>query len=173
MGGGTPTSLPADLLGDLMRSASGLIRQARETTVEAGRPDTITADKLRVIRDFGGTRISVNPQTMHDPTLERIGRRHTRRQTEDAYALARRMGMGSINMDLIAGLPGETGEMFSQTLSWALAMRPESITVHALSMKRSSQMHRDGDGLPDARLAEGMLEEAAAGLWRGYRSYYL
>jgi oxygen-independent coproporphyrinogen-3 oxidase len=92
MGGGTPTSLPAPLLERVLKSARPFIDRAMEVTVEAGRPDTIDEEKLRVIRDHGATRISVNPQTMHDETLRRIGRRHTAAQTEAAYALARRMG---------------------------------------------------------------------------------
>ncbi len=174
VGGGTPTALPEDLLKRVLGAAAGLVTSCSEVTVEAGRPDTITRGKLGIIREFGGTRISVNPQTMHDGTLELIGRRHTWRQTEEAYALARSMGFNDINMDLIAGLPEETPDMFSMTLSCALAMRPESITVHTLSVKRSSVMHREGDPLSSGRLAEAMLEEAHGRLaGAGYRPYYL
>ncbi len=119
-------------------------------------------------------RISVNPQTMFNQTLERIGRRHTREQTEQAFALARGLGFININMDLIAGLPGETPEMFSQTVSWALNMKPESITVHTLSLKRSSDMYRFGDVAPSGSMAEEMLDEARIRLTGSeYRPYYL
>ena len=142
--------------------------------MEAGRPDTIDEEKLLVIRDNGATRISVNPQTMHDETLERIGRRHTRAQTEQAYALARKCGFRHINMDLIAGLPGETPEMFLKTLQWSRTLSPESLTVHTLSIKRSSLLHLWEARLPDAQVVESMVDagraEAAA---RGMRPYYL
>jgi len=174
MGGGTPTSLSAPLLERVLRASRPFILQAREVTVEAGRPDTIDEEKLLVIRDNGATRISVNPQTMHDETLERIGRRHTRAQTEQAYALARKCGFRHINMDLIAGLPGETPEMFLKTLQWSRTLSPESLTVHTLSIKRSSLLHLWEAQLPDAQVVESMVDagraEAAA---RGMRPYYL
>ena len=174
MGGGTPTSLSAPLLDRVLAAADPFIRKAREVTVEAGRPDTIDRDKLQVIRDHGATRISVNPQTMHDETLDRIGRRHTTVQTAAAYALAREMGFSHINMDLIAGLPGENLDMFLETLAWSRGMRPESLTVHTLSIKRSSLLHLWEAQLPDGAMVEKMVEagrQEAAG--RGMRPYYL
>lgn len=174
MGGGTPTSLPADLLDRVFAAAQPFIDRAREATVEAGRPDTIDKEKLAVIRDHGATRISVNPQTMHDETLSRIGRRHTAEQTEKAYALARKAGFRHINMDVIAGLPGENPGMFRQTLQWIRQMRPESLTVHTLAIKRSSLLHLWEAQLPDGGMAEEMVEagrrEAAQ---MGMRPYYL
>lgn len=174
MGGGTPTSLSAGLLERVLRACRPFIDRAKETTVEAGRPDTIDEEKLRVIRDQGATRISVNPQTMHDGTLSRIGRRHTTAQTEAAYALARKAGFTHINMDLIAGLPGESPDMFRQTLEWSRSLAPESLTVHTLSIKRSSLLHLWEAALPDGKTVEDMVDagrrEAAA---RGMRPYYL
>ena len=174
MGGGTPTSLSAEMLDRVLSAAQSFIDAACEVTVEAGRPDTIDADKLRVIRDHGATRISINPQTMHDETLARIGRRHTAAQTEEAYGLARQMGFTHINMDLIAGLPGEDLGMFLQTLVWSRSLAPESLTVHTLSIKRSSLLHLWEAALPDGEMVEKMVEagrtEAAA---RGMRPYYL
>ena len=174
MGGGTPTSLSAGLLERVLRACRPFIDRAKETTVEAGRPDTIDEEKLRVIRDQGATRISVNPQTMHDETLSRIGRRHTTAQTEAAYALARKAGFTHINMDLIAGLPGESPDMFRQTLEWSRSLAPESLTVHTLSIKRSSLLHLWEAALPDGKTVEDMVDagrrEAAA---RGMRPYYL
>ena len=174
MGGGTPTSLTAPLLDRVLSAARPFISRAKEVTVEAGRPDTIDEDKLLVIRDHGATRISINPQTMHDETLRRIGRRHTTAQTEAAYALARQCGFRHINMDLIAGLPGEDLEMFLQTLAWSRALSPESLTVHTLSIKRSSLLHLWEAELPDGSMVAQMVDagrsEAAQ---RGMRPYYL
>ena len=160
-GGGTPTALPAPLLRRALQAAAPLMAACREITVEAGRPDTIDAEKLGVLRESGVTRISVNPQTMHDETLERIGRRHTAGQTEAAYRLAREMGFHHINMDLIAGLPGEDGSMFEQTLRWAAALRPESLTVHTLSIKRSSLLHLWQAQLPDGAMVADMVRAGA------------
>ena len=174
MGGGTPTSLSDKLLDRVLSAAQPFIDQAKEVTVEAGRPDTIDEDKLLVIRDHGATRISVNPQTMHDETLIRIGRKHTTAQTEAAYALARKIGFHHINMDLIAGLPGENLDMFLQTLDWSRALAPESLTVHTLSIKRSSLLHLWEAELPDGDMVAAMVdagrEEAEK---RGMRPYYL
>ncbi len=174
MGGGTPTALSAEQLGRVLSACRPFIRNALEVTVEAGRPDTIDREKLTVIREAGAGRISINPQTMHDETLRRIGRRHTRAQTEAAYALAREAGFAHINMDLIAGLPGENLEMFLETLAWSRALSPESLTVHTLSIKRSSLLHLWEAQLPDGDMAGDMVDagrrEAAD---RGMRPYYL
>ena len=174
MGGGTPTSLSAPLLERVLKAARPFIDRSCEVTVEAGRPDTIDADKLQAIRDHGATRISVNPQTMHDATLEKIGRRHTTAQTEAAYELARKIGFSHINMDLIAGLPGENLEMFLQTLAWSEMLHPESLTVHTLSIKRSSLLHLWEAQLPDGNMVGQMVEEGRrAAAARGMTPYYL
>ncbi len=174
MGGGTPTSLSAPLLDRVLSAAQPFIDRAREVTVEAGRPDTIDEDKLNVIRDHGATRISINPQTMHDETLFRIGRKHTCAQTEAAYALARKRGFHHINMDLIAGLPGEDVNMFLETLAWSRALAPESLTVHTLSIKRSSLLHLWEAELPDGALVAAMVDAGRAEAEsRGMRPYYL
>lgn len=173
MGGGTPTALPAAMLRQVLDAARPLMKAA-EATVEAGRPDTLDEEKLRIIRLSGATRISINPQTMHDGTLAIIGRRHTRKQTEDAYALARKIGFDHINMDLIAGLPGETEAMFEQTLGWAGTLHPESLTIHTLSVKRSSLMHLWQDRLPDGAVVAAMVEKGRAHAARhGLAPYYL
>ena len=174
MGGGTPTSLSAAMLDRVLTAAQPFIDAALEVTVEAGRPDTIDESKLRVIRDHGATRISINPQTMHDETLRRIGRRHTAAQTEEAYDLARSMGFSHINMDLIAGLPGENLDMFLETLAWSRALSPESLTVHTLSIKRSSLLHLWEAELPDGDMVGRMVEagRSEAGI-RAMRPYYL
>ena len=174
MGGGTPTALSAPLLDRVLQAASPFIRRAMEVTVEAGRPDTIDEEKLAVIKENGAGRISVNPQTMHDATLQRIGRRHTCAQTERAYALARAKGFSHINMDLIAGLPGEDEAMFRQTLAWSRDLRPESLTVHTLSIKRSSLLHLWEAQLPDGEMVGRMVDMGRAEAEsRGMAPYYL
>lgn len=174
MGGGTPTSLPPELLERVLRRAAPLLAACREVTVEAGRPDTIDEARLAVLRGAGVTRISVNPQTMHDDTLARIGRRHTARQTEDAYRLARNMGFEHINMDIIAGLPGEDIGLFRQTLDWVRALAPESLTVHTLSIKRSSLLHLWQAQLPDGDMVADMVRAGAeTANQMGMRPYYL
>lgn len=146
IGGGTPTTLSAEqlkILLDAIKSSFDL-SNCREFTVEAGRPDTITFDKLKAILEGGADRISVNPQTLNDNVLENIGRRHTAQQAIDAFKLARQAGVGHINMDLIAGLPGDTIESFRSTLDGICELDPESITVHTLSMKKSSGLTAEG-----------------------------
>jgi coproporphyrinogen dehydrogenase HemZ len=174
VGGGTPTVLDEEMLAQVLEAAKPLCEGASEITVEAGRPDTITPGKLRLMRDAGVGRISVNPQTMHDRTLEAVGRRHTTAQTVEAYHQAREAGFASINMDLIAGLPGENIEMFEHSLARVMALRPEGVTVHTLSVKRSSDMHRYKDALPDgdavARMVTVAREQSALA---GYRPYYV
>ena len=173
IGGGTPTALPLTELRRVLEAAKPLA-DGREFTVEAGRPDTIDADKLAAIKDAGATRISINPQTMHDATLQLIGRAHTKKQTEEAYALARRMDFHHINMDLIAGLPDENEEMFAETLAWAETLHPESLTVHTLSIKRSSLLHLWQAKLPDGAMVGRMVDmgrEKAHEM--GMSAYYL
>ena len=175
-GGGTPTAISAEqlsvLLGTVNREFD--LSHSRELTVEAGRPDTVTREKLEALRQGGTTRISINPQTLSDEVLRRIGRRHTTQQTLDAFRLARDCGMDNINMDLIAGLPGDTVEGFRATLDGVLALAPESVTVHTLSLKRSAQIFQDGAGEPEAETAAAMLDYAQRRLTQeGYQPYYL
>ena len=143
IGGGTPTTLSPDQLRRLLDTLTGLFweKGVREFTVEAGRPDSITADKLKAIREFPVTRISVNPQTMNQETLDLIGRRHTVEQAEKAYFLARECGFDNINMDLIVGLPGETRPMVEHTLERMEELSPDSLTVHSLAVKRAARLN--------------------------------
>ncbi|NJD02474.1 MAG: coproporphyrinogen dehydrogenase HemZ [Ruminiclostridium sp.] len=142
IGGGTPTSLSAAYLKDLLASVEGYISLSRlhEYTLEAGRPDSIDAAKLDVIKNSAVDRISINPQTMNDETLKLIGRNHTSKDLTDAYRLARNMGFNNINMDVIVGLPGENVRMFEDTLKKIREMDPESMTVHTLALKRASRL---------------------------------
>ena len=176
MGGGTPTTLSA---AQLDRLCAALEREfdlsaLREYTVEAGRPDTITAEKLRVLRAHGVGRVSVNPQTMSDSVLEAIGRRHTAQDIVDALALVRECGGFEVNMDLIAGLPTDTAGGFSRTLGAVLSLAPENVTVHTLSLKRGSGLTLAGRPLPEAGEVRAMLDEAMERLaGSGYAPYYL
>lgn len=146
MGGGTPTTLSPEQLSKVLGTVCNCfdLSNLREFTVEAGRPDTITPEKLKVLIDVGTTRISINPQTMNDNVLAAIGRRHTAKDTENAFFLARECGFDNINMDLIAGLPLDTEESFGETLSKIVALSPESVTVHSLAMKRASFLSAGG-----------------------------
>ncbi len=146
MGGGTPTTLNAQQLNLVLGTVNQCFDMSgvREFTVEAGRPDTIDADKLRAIKQNGVTRISINPQTMNDSVLKAIGRRHTASDTVDAFNLAREIGFDNINMDLIAGLPTDDFESFKSTVKQLIDLNPESITVHSLSMKRASTLNTTG-----------------------------
>ena len=147
VGGGTPTAISADLLKKVLNAIRNNfnLSHIREFTVEAGRPDTVTEEKLKVIKDCGATRISINPQTMNDAVLINIGRKHTAKQMRDAFNLARQMGFDNINTDLIAGITGDTFESFSKSLDEILSLSPESVTVHSLSMKRASTITVKGE----------------------------
>lgn len=142
IGGGTPTTLEpyqlTRLLGHIQ--AKFPVHQVKEYTIEAGRPDSITREKLEAIRKFPITRISVNPQTMNQVTLDIIGRKHTVEDTRHAFALARECGFDNINMDLIVGLPGEQKEDVRHTLEEVKKLNPDSLTVHSLAVKRAARL---------------------------------
>lgn len=181
VGGGTPTALPGKALERLFQSmrAHLPLGTASEFTVEAGRPDTLDPDKLACIREAGATRISINPQSMRDETLRRIGRAHTARDVVTAFEMARNEGFANINADLIAGLPGETVDDFKHTLSCMGALRPDSLTIHTLAVKRASRLNEQvRGGEMDNRTEDGtvmaMLAEAAAHAdAHGLEPYYL
>lgn len=179
MGGGTPTTLSAEQLDALLHKLETAfdLTATREITVEAGRPDTITAEKLRVLRAHGVGRVSVNPQTMTDSVLASIGRRHTAADIVSALALVRQAGDFQVNMDLIAGLTSDTPEGFAHTIDKVLALAPENITVHTLSLKRGATLTAEGgrpDGLPGDEDVRRMLDESRPRLAAaGYAPYYL
>jgi len=145
LGGGTPTSLSAGQLDRLL----GLIKNqfdfnyVKEFCVEAGRPDSITEEKLEVLKKWGVNRISINPQSMQQKTLDLIGRRHTVEQVEEAFALARQISFDNINMDIIIGLPGETPEDVEDTLKKIGMLNPDSLTVHTLAIKRAARLNAE------------------------------
>ncbi len=145
IGGGTPTTLEAEQLDRLLTHLEihFSFQHLKEITVEAGRPDSITKEKLEVLKAHNISRISINPQTMQQRTLYEIGRWHTVEDIKHVYAMAREIGFDNINMDLIAGLPGETVEDMKDTLEQIQALSPDSLTVHALAMKRASRLTRE------------------------------
>ena len=178
IGGGTPTTLEPEELRRLLSKvrASFDFSQVKEFTVEAGRADSITRDKLRVLKEFGVTRISVNPQTMNQETLNIIGRRHTVEQVEEAFRLAREEGFTNINMDLILGLPGETKEHVERTMEAVTRLCPDSLTVHSLAIKRASRLSLwiEENGIETLHNTDETMEIAAEGAARmNMKPYYL
>jgi oxygen-independent coproporphyrinogen-3 oxidase len=174
VGGGTPTSLTAMQLDRLLTTLRWNFPGAVEWTVEAGRPDTITREKLSVLRNLEIDRICINPQTFNDETLKRIGRAHRAEEIQEAFELARSLDFRDINMDLIAALPGETRMDFDRTLDRTLALAPEGVTVHTLAVKRASRLHEAGFTPEEPGLAEWMVDAARARLTAsGYQPYYL
>ena len=142
-GGGTPTSLSAQELDRLLGALEETfdLSHVKELTVEAGRPDSITREKLQVLKCHGVTRISISPQTMQQRTLDLIGRRHTVEMVKDCFFMARDMGFDNINMDLIVGLPNENMEDVRDTMNQIRALNPDSITVHSLAIKRAARLN--------------------------------
>ena len=176
VGGGTPTTLSAGQLERLFSAARAHLplETCVEYTVEAGRPDTITREKLEVLRDLGVERISINPQTLEDQVLAAIGRKHSARDILDAYALAREVGFDSINMDLIAGLPRDSFEGFRRSLEGVLSLEPENVTVHTLALKKGSRLMEEGGALPSGEETARMLDFSRDTLREaGYLPYYL
>ena len=179
MGGGTPTTLRPEQMDRLLTAVDRIygLTSFTERTVEAGRPDTIHPEILDVLKDHGIDRISINPQTMHQKTLDRIGRWHTVEDVVRAYRLARDHGFDNINMDLILGLPGETPADVSATMERIQELAPDSLTVHTLAIKRSSRFYQENEGfdlvLQAPVIAEmiDISQKAAAGL--GLEPYYM
>lgn len=178
IGGGTPTALDEARLERVLKAVKDNfnLENAREYTVEAGRPDTITREKLEIIKKYGVSRISVNPQTMCEKTLSLIGRKHTTAQVKEAFALAREVGFDNINMDIILGLPGEKEEDLKFTLDEIKALSPESLTVHTLAVKRASKLKEELNimEMTSAEVTENMLKMAdTAARELGMKPYYM
>ena len=176
MGGGTPTTFNPAQLEKILRAVYDNfdLSRRREFTVEAGRPDTITEEKLKVLKDYDITRISINPQSMNDQVLQAIGRRHTAEDIIRAMNLAARAGFDNINMDFIAGLPEDTPAGFAKTLNACLKFQPGNITIHTLALKKGSRVLTENLSVPDAADVAKMLDYAAERLNRaGYEPYYL
>ncbi len=175
-GGGTPGVLEAPQLDRLLYAVENSfdLSTVREYTVEIGRPDTVTPEKLRILRLHNVGTISINPHTFNQKTLDLIGRKHKVEQAVKAYQLAKAYGFDSINMDLIAGLPEETLEDFKASVDTAISLSPENITVHTLALKRSSELNASGAGVSDGNTAKQMLEYASSRLNASrYEPYYM
>lgn len=178
VGGGTPTSISAEQLDRLITAVEEIFAfdYLSEFTVEAGRPDSITRDKLRVLKKHNISRISVNPQSMNQETLDRIGRKHTVEETVQAYKMAREEGMDNINMDIILGLPGETGVEVKRTIDEIVNLGPDSLTVHSLAIKRAAKMASwiETNGRSDLHFSDDMMTIATEGAKRmDMLPYYL
>ncbi len=177
-GGGTPTTPEPPELMRLLRMVADKfdLSHCLEWTVEAGRPDSVTPEKLDVLRSFPVTRLSVNPQTMHQKTLDLIGRRHTVDDVRRAYQLAREKGFDDINMDLIVGLPGETDADVYETVREVSAMRPDNVTVHSLALKRAARLNLEHSLYEDLRMenSDEVMDACREMLGEiGLRPYYL
>ena len=178
IGGGTPTTLEPDELRRLLSYIKNKFdfSTVQEFTVEAGRADSITGEKLEVLKEFGVTRISVNPQTMKEETLKIIGRRHTVEQVKETFKLAKEVGFPNINMDLILGLPGETQEDVMHTMEEVKKLAPDSLTVHSLAIKRASKLNQwiEEHGIETLNNTEETMEIASkAAMEMNMKPYYL
>lgn len=178
IGGGTPTTLGAEELDTLLQRVRDRFdfHQVKEFTVEAGRADSITREKLDVLKKHGVTRISVNPQTMKDETLRYIGRQHTVAQVKDAFHMAREAGFDNINMDIILGLPGELEADVQHTIDEITKLNPDSLTVHSLAIKRASKLSQwiEENGIGTLRNTDSTMEIAQKGAYAlDMKPYYL
>lgn len=178
IGGGTPTTLEPYQLDRLIRKirCSFDLSDCLEFTVEAGRPDSITREKLETLKKWGITRISINPQTMKDETLKIIGRRHTVAQTVESFQMARELGFDDINMDLIMGLPEESLEDVKNTLDQVKALKPDNLTVHSLALKRAARLNMFKEDYKDYKMVnttEHMDLTAEYAREMGLEPYYL
>ena len=176
MGGGTPTTLTAEQMDRVLTAfeESFDLENCEEITVEAGRPDTITAEKLAVLKSHGVTRVSVNPQTMEDHVLSAIGRRHTAGDIGRAMELVKAYDFPHVNMDLIAGLPEDTPEGFRRSLDRCLEFGTDNVTVHTLALKKGSRILLEGLAIPGPEDVAAMLDYASPVLRSaGYQPYYL
>lgn len=177
-GGGTPTTLNENQLERILKAVEDNfdLSNLREYTVEAGRPDTVNRAKLDTLLCHNVSRISINPQTFSDEVLRNIGRKHTVKQTEDAYNLARQMGFNNINMDFIAGLSGDTYTSFKNSIDKVVDFAPQSITVHNLSLKSGAYLCTENEffDLSSRNLTSDMIDYSFKTLTKnGYNPYYM
>ncbi len=178
VGGGTPTSLPEDVFAEMLETVHDAFYHpaVKEFTVEAGRPDSMTAAKIQTMRKCHVDRVSVNPQTMQQRTLQRIGRFHTPEDILQMYGDLREAEIPCINMDVIIGLPGETVDDVSDTMEKVLALKPDDVTLHSLALKKGSRLklHLDEISLPEDGEVRKMFDEAMRAVCRqGLIPYYL
>ena len=175
-GGGTPTSLDESSLKAVTDAVSEYfdVENVREYTIEAGRPDTLTKEKLEIMKNAGVTRISINPQTFNGEVLENIGRKHSPEMTLEAFKMAREAGFDNINMDFIAGLPGDTYDSFRNSIDTAISLSPENITIHTLALKRAANIVTKGETDSVYRETAKMLDFADSALHgENYFPYYM
>ena len=176
IGGGTPGILSPEQLEKVCSAAENSLdlSSVREYTVELGRPDTVTREKLEVLRAHSVDRISINTQTLNDSVLEAVGRKHTAADFFAAYALAKESGFENINVDLIAGLPGDTLESFKKSVDGVAALAPVNITVHALALKSASTLKEHGHAVSEGETAGKMIDYSHRVLFdSGYIPYYM
>lgn len=169
VGGGTPVSLPLNLLEKVLRAIG---KVDCEYTVEAGRPDCIERETLELLKKYGVNRICINPQTFNDKTLKVIGRKHTADDIYQKYALAKEFGF-TVNMDLIAGLTGESFEDFKFSLDKAVELDPDNITVHTLSLKKGSKLKESTDRLPEGEISKMIDYSVYKLINSGFNPYYM
>ena len=178
IGGGTPTTLSVDQLERIFKTIRSCVNtdELLEFTVEAGRPDTITAQKLAVAKKYGVTRISVNPQTLNDDILREIGRKHTVEDFYRAYEIAKESGIRDINVDLIAGLPGDDFKNFSETMDKIIELDPSNITVHTFSVKKAADVLKNNSNVYSAAGGDAAKCVSYAQIktkFAGYKPYYM
>ena len=178
IGGGTPTTLSVDQLSRIFEKLEEHIDTATlsEFTLEAGRPDTITKEKLDLAKSHGVTRISVNPQTLNDDVLHEIGRHHTVSDFYRAYEIASNSGIRDINVDLIAGLPGDDFKNFSETVDKIIELKPSNITVHTFCVKKASDALRNNSdvySLSGGDAAKSVSYSQLKAKFAGYKPYYM
>ncbi|MDE5896827.1 MAG: coproporphyrinogen dehydrogenase HemZ, partial [Clostridia bacterium] len=172
VGGGTPFALSVEELREVFEAIAPLRQSGCEYTVEAGRPDVFTREKLQLCKDYGVTRICINAQSFSDRTLQTIGRSHTGAQVEEAFALAAPFGF-TVNCDLIAGLTGESYEEFCRSVKTAISLVPENVTVHTLCLKKGAKLKEEVSSLAEGCLAEMIAFSREALSQAGYEPYYL
>ncbi len=172
IGGGTPICISEENLISLLQALKPIISRVKEFTVEAGRPDAITREKLQILKDFGVTRVCVNPQTFNDETLKLIGRKHTSKDIYEKYQMVKEFGF-SINMDFIAGLPSESYADFEDSIKRAVELQPQNITVHTLCLKKGSTLKEKVERLTEGEISK-MIDFSHEYLFNnGYNPYYL
>lgn len=178
IGGGTPTTLNESQLERLFKAIKARVNmdELTEFTLEAGRPDTITAQKLKIAKKYGVTRISVNPQTLNDDVLRDIGRKHTVKDFYDAYEIAKKSGIRDINVDLIAGLPSDDFKSFSETVDKVIELAPTNITVHTFCVKKAADVLKKNSNIYSISVADATKGVAYSQLktkFAGYKPYYM
>ena len=172
IGGGTPVCLPLNELESVLKAISAVVKSPLEYTVEAGRPDAINEDNLKLLKDYGVTRICVNPQTFKEETLKIIGRNHSAKSLIEKYELSKKYDF-IINCDIIAGLPGESVDDFKSNLDILMGLSPDNFTVHTLCLKRGSQMIEKCSRLSDLGVSKMIDDSIEIAYKNGYNPYYL